>query len=109
MTLHADLRADNRHLIDAARLALMKPTAVLINTARGALVDEDALVAALRRGRIAGAALDVFEEEPLPPASPLQESAECLSGSAQRQLQPGGGGARAREHHPQRASGAGAA
>jgi D-3-phosphoglycerate dehydrogenase len=72
VTLHADLRPDNRKMIDAARLALMRPTAVLINTARGPLVDEDALVRALETGRIAGAALDVFEDEPLPAASPLR-------------------------------------
>jgi D-3-phosphoglycerate dehydrogenase len=72
VTLHADLRPDNRHLIDASKLALMKPTAVLINTARGGLVDEQALIAALRERRIAGAALDVFEHEPLPETSLLR-------------------------------------
>lgn len=72
VTLHADLRADNSQLIDATCLALMRRTAVLINTARGGLVDEGALVDALRQGRIAGAALDVFEDEPLPPMSPLR-------------------------------------
>lgn len=65
VTLHLPLNADTRHLINAQRLAIMKPTAYLINTARGAIVDTDALYQALRQGQIAGAALDVFEEEPL--------------------------------------------
>ncbi|HEX6122272.1 MAG TPA: D-2-hydroxyacid dehydrogenase [Ktedonobacterales bacterium] len=59
------------HLIGAAQLAQMRPTAFLINIARGALVDEAALIAALRAGQLAGAGLDVFAEEPLPPESPL--------------------------------------
>jgi D-3-phosphoglycerate dehydrogenase len=75
VTLHADLRPDNRHLIDDKCLRLMKPTSVLINTARGALVDEEALTAALREQRIGGAALDVFETEPLPADSPLRSLA----------------------------------
>lgn len=72
VTLHADLRPENRHLINSDNLRLMKPSAVLINTARGQLVDEPALIDALRNRRLAGAALDVFEEEPLPAASPLK-------------------------------------
>ena len=65
------LSAQTRHLIDADVLTAMKPTAVLINLARGTLVDEAALVRCLQEGRIAGAALDVFEVEPLPTDSPL--------------------------------------
>lgn len=64
VSLHCPLTAETRHLIDAAALARMKPTAYLINTARGPVVDEDALVAALRARTIAGAGLDVYEDEP---------------------------------------------
>lgn len=69
----ASAHAGNRHLIDARALSLMKPTAYLLNVARGQLVDEAALAIALSERRIAGAALDVFEIEPLPADSPLRE------------------------------------
>jgi D-3-phosphoglycerate dehydrogenase len=65
VSLNAPLQRDTRHLIDAPALNLMKPSAFLINTARGDLVDVTALAAALRQGRLAGAGLDVFPEEPL--------------------------------------------
>jgi D-3-phosphoglycerate dehydrogenase len=66
------LEPDTRHLLDRERLARMKPGALLINTARGGLVDESALVDLLRSGHLGGAALDVFETEPLPKAHPLR-------------------------------------
>lgn len=71
VSLHVPLTADTRHLIDADRLALMKPTSFLINCARGAIVDLDAVAVALRDGRIAGAAIDVFDPERLPVDHPL--------------------------------------
>jgi phosphoglycerate dehydrogenase-like enzyme len=71
VSLHCSLRPETRRLIGAEQLALMKPSALLVNVARGEVVDEPALVEALRSGRIAGAALDVFETEPLPADHPL--------------------------------------
>lgn len=71
ISLHAPLTKETRQLIDARRLALMKPTAILVNTARGGLVDLDALHAALIAGRILGAGLDVFDPEPPDPAHPI--------------------------------------
>lgn len=71
LVLTLPLSPETRGLIDARRLALLKPGAVLVNIARGALVEESALLAALSDGRLSGAVLDVFETEPLPPDSPL--------------------------------------
>jgi D-3-phosphoglycerate dehydrogenase len=72
LTVHAPHTADSDKLVNAARLALMKPMACVINTARGGLVDEKALYEALSSGRLGGAGLDVFEVEPLPAQSPLR-------------------------------------
>jgi D-3-phosphoglycerate dehydrogenase/(S)-sulfolactate dehydrogenase len=72
VTLHCFLDENSYHLINAERLALMKPTAYLINTARGPIVDEEALYQVLKEKRIGGAALDVFAQEPLPADSPLR-------------------------------------
>lgn len=71
VSLHVALTPETHHLIDAAALSRMKPEAVLVNTARGPVVDEAALAAALGDGRLAGVGLDVFETEPLSPHSPL--------------------------------------
>lgn len=71
VSIHARLTEENQNLIGREQLALMKPTAVLVNTARSGLVDEQALVEALGEGRIMGAALDVFDREPLPAGHPL--------------------------------------
>ena len=71
VSLHLPLRDSTRNLIGRRELALMKPSAVLVNTGRGPTLDEDALVEALRARRIAGAGLDVFSREPLPAGHPL--------------------------------------
>ncbi len=73
VSVHIPLSAETRHSVGEKELGMMKPTAYLINTARGPVVDEAALIAALRDQRIAGAGLDVMEQEPLPASSPLCE------------------------------------
>jgi phosphoglycerate dehydrogenase-like enzyme len=98
ISIHLKLSQESRHWIDAAAIAKMKPGALLVNTARGAIVDQAALVEALNSGELGGAGLDVFETEPLPAASPLlacphvvltshaadqlREAFEALSGGA---------------------------
>jgi len=71
LSLHTPLTQETRHLLNAERLARMKPTAILINTARGAIINTKALAGALQSGRIAAVGLDVFEDEPLPLDHPL--------------------------------------
>jgi D-3-phosphoglycerate dehydrogenase len=78
ISLNADLNPTSHHIINANSLAKLKPGAILINTARGSLVDEAALVAALQSGSLAGAALDVYEMEPLPETSPLRTMDQVL-------------------------------
>jgi phosphoglycerate dehydrogenase-like enzyme len=78
LTLHAPLLPETRGLIDADALAKMKPSAYVVNTARGPLVDEVAIARALHAGQIAGAALDVFDREPLPASSPLRQAPNLI-------------------------------
>ena len=73
VSLHCPLIAETTHLIDRNAIAKMKPSVLLVNTSRGPVIDEAALVEAVRAGKIGGAALDVFEQEPLSPQSPLRE------------------------------------
>ena len=76
--LFRSLTPDNKQFINAARLALMKPTAFLLNTSRGPLIDEPALAAALNAGRLAGAGLDVLSVEPPPAENPLLSAKNCI-------------------------------
>jgi D-3-phosphoglycerate dehydrogenase / 2-oxoglutarate reductase len=75
------LNSHNRHMLNADTLAQMKPGAQVINVARGPLIDEQALIVALQNGHITGAALDVFEVEPLPKDSLLRQMPQCIFGS----------------------------
>jgi len=79
VTIHQVLSGRTRDMIGARELALMKPTAFLVNTSRGPIVNEPALIGALQRGVIAGAALDAFEEEPLPPGHPFRTLPNVLA------------------------------
>ncbi|WP_156252341.1 phosphoglycerate dehydrogenase [Pseudactinotalea terrae] len=78
VSVHTALTPQTRHLIDAAALAMMKPTAILVNTARGGIVDEIALAEALHSGTISGAALDVLETEPAAADHPLRTAPGCV-------------------------------
>ena len=78
VTLHCPLTPETRHLVNAQHLAWMKPSAFLLNTSRGGLVDEQALADALNAGRIAGAAVDVLSVEPPPADNPLLRAKNCL-------------------------------
>jgi len=76
--LHVPGTADTKHLMNAERFAMMKPSAYIVNTCRGIVIDTGALVDALKRGQIAGAGLDVHEQEPLPMDHPLRSFAEVI-------------------------------
>jgi D-3-phosphoglycerate dehydrogenase / 2-oxoglutarate reductase len=96
VTFHVVLTRETRHMLGAAELAMMKPDAVLLNTSRGYVVDEAALVRALETGQIAAAGLDVFEDEPLAPDSPLRRlgdkvllSPHMISSNVGSGLKPG--------------------
>jgi phosphoglycerate dehydrogenase-like enzyme len=96
VTLHVVLTKETRHMIGAAELALMKPTAILVNTSRGFCVNEQAVIDALQKNKIAGAALDVFENEPLVADSPLRKmgdkvliSPHMISSNVGSGLKPG--------------------
>jgi D-3-phosphoglycerate dehydrogenase len=75
------LNAYNRHMLNGEVLAAVKPGVMVVNVARGPLIDEDALIAALQSGRVAAAGLDVFEVEPLPHSSVLRGMPQCILGS----------------------------
>ncbi|HEY2422949.1 MAG TPA: NAD(P)-dependent oxidoreductase, partial [Chthoniobacterales bacterium] len=84
LSIHVRLSDRTRNLIGEHELSLMKPTAYLVNTSRGPIVSETALIAALQTGKIKAAALDVFDKEPLPPDHPFRFFAKCLGNPAYR-------------------------
>lgn len=81
IVLCCNLTSENYHLLSHGQFAMMKPGVRIVNVARGPLVHEEALIAALSEGKVAGAALDVFEVEPLPAESPLRQFDECIFGT----------------------------
>jgi D-3-phosphoglycerate dehydrogenase len=81
VSLNCPLTSENRHMLSDPQFAMMRRGVMLVNTARGPLIDEPALVRALESGQVAGAALDVFEEEPLPAGSPLRSFENVLLGA----------------------------
>ncbi len=89
ISVNCDLNPTSFHLMNAAAFGSVKPTAVLINTARGPIVEEQALIAALQAGRLGGAALDVFEQEPLPLDSPLLQMDNVLLAPHNSNSSPG--------------------
>ena len=97
----APLTPETRNIVGAKLLAAMKPTAYLVNVARGGVVDEPALMKALESGQIAGAALDVFAQEPLPPDSPLWKTKNLTHLLASRRLFAGLRGPRHADHRRQ--------
>ena len=78
VSIHVPLNHETKHLIDTEELRLVKVGAILINTSRGGVVNEPALLDALRSGHLAGAALDVFEDEPMPPGHPVLNMADVV-------------------------------
>jgi len=78
VTLHAPLFPETRHIINKASIALMKDGAILLNTARGPLIDEAAVAEALEAGKLRGAAVDVVDQEPIPSTSPLLSAPNCI-------------------------------